>query len=483
MSTTKKNFIDVFPVAEHIDKTRAVFCNRDIRLDNINSVGFDMDYTLALYKQEALDALSVELTLERLIKHRNYPAEIASIKPEPEFAIRGLVIDKKLGNIIKLDSHRHVGKGYHGFKELTRNQRFDYRNVTIRLNTDERFALVDTLFALPEAFLYAALVDYLEEHPELDISFLQLYDDIRFAIDMAHRDGSIKVRIMADVEKYIIADPELAIVLHKIRSAQKKIFLMTNSYSAYTEKVMSFLFDGVLPDYPSWRNYFDVIITGAHKPGFFTKNKAFVEVNAEEEVLDENVTRFERGKIYQGGNVLDFEKFTGDKGESVCYIGDHIYGDIVRSKKTSAWRTVMIVQEMEAELNLAGELREELVRVQEFERELLRVNSELAFDKSLTESHRIRTDEEEIEHKAGRDRLKRHRKKLMIKLEDAENLFESKFNHYWGLIFKLGNENTLFGAQVEDYACLYTGRVSNFLYYSPNHYFRSPRQLMPHERF
>ena len=38
-----------------------------------------------------------------------------------------------------------------------------------------------------------------------------------------------------------------------------------------------------------------------------------------------------------------------------------------------------------------------------------------------------------------------------------------------------------FGEQVEDYACVYTGRVSNFLAYSPLRYFRSPRDHMPHE--
>jgi len=480
LSNAVKNFNNVFPVAEHVDKARAVFCNRDLKFENLKSIGFDMDYTLARYRQEALDALSVELTLERLVEHCGYPEEIKEIQTQPAFAIRGLVIDKVLGNIIKLDSHRHVGKGYHGLKELTRSQRFEYRNVSIRLNSEERFALVDTLFALPEAYLYAAIVDFLEVHPEVKVGFVQLYDDIRFAIDMAHRDGSIKKRIMADVGKYIVADPELAITLHKLRSSRKKIFLLTNSYATYTEKVMTFLLDGILADYPSWKHYFDIIITAAHKPGFFTKNEPFLEVNAEEEIVNEDVRSFERGVMYQGGNVVEFERLAKVHGESICYIGDHIYGDIVRSKKTSAWRTVMIVQEMEDELRLAGVLRDELSIVQELERELLRVTSELAFDKSLDGEG---NEDRSKERKSCRDRLKRHRKKLVDRLESAESLFESKFNPFWGLIFKLGNENTLFGAQVEDYACLYTSGVSNFLYYSPNHYFRSPRQLMPHERF
>jgi len=35
---------------------------------------------------------------------------------------------------------------------------------------------------------------------------------------------------------------------------------------------------------------------------------------------------------------------------------------------------------------------------------------------------------------------------------------------------------------VEQFACIYTSRVSNFLHYSPMQYFRSPRDLMPHEQ-
>ena len=60
--------------------------------------------------------------------------------------------------------------------------------------------------------------------------------------------------------------------------------------------------------------------------------------------------------------------------------------------------------------------------------------------------------------------------------------FENGANCYWGLVFKEGNENSRFGEQVEDYADLYTSRVSNFLYYSPMQVFRSPRATMPHER-
>ena len=58
---------------------------------------------------------------------------------------------------------------------------------------------------------------------------------------------------------------------------------------------------------------------------------------------------------------------------------------------------------------------------------------------------------------------------------------DRRFHPYWGSLLKEAAEKSSFGDQVEEYACLYTSRVSNFLAYSPLQYFRSPRDLMPHE--
>jgi hypothetical protein len=58
---------------------------------------------------------------------------------------------------------------------------------------------------------------------------------------------------------------------------------------------------------------------------------------------------------------------------------------------------------------------------------------------------------------------------------------DKRFHPYWGSLLKEEAEKSSFGDQVEEYACLYTSRVSNFLAYSPLQYFRSPRDLMPHE--
>lgn len=36
----------------------------------------------------------------------------------------------------------------------------------------------------------------------------------------------------------------------------------------------------------------------------------------------------------------------------MLYVGDHIYGDILRSKKTLGWRTMLVVPELDTELDI-----------------------------------------------------------------------------------------------------------------------------------
>jgi hypothetical protein len=55
------------------------------------------------------------------------------------------------------------------------------------------------------------------------------------------------------------------------------------------------------------------------------------------------------------------------------------------------------------------------------------------------------------------------------------------FHPYWGSLLKEENEMSGFGLQVATYADIYMRRVSNLLAYSPQQFFRSPHDLMPHE--
>ena len=159
-------------------------------------IGFDMDYTLALYHQDKLEQLSIELTLGKLIEKHGYPEEIRDLHYDPRWAIRGLMVDRQLGNVFKMDRHSHVGRCYHGFRELDHDERkATYRNEKINLSSD-RYEWIDTLFGLPEAVMYTTLVDWADRQTGT-VDYDKLFGDIRTAIDEAHRDDTLKSVIKA----------------------------------------------------------------------------------------------------------------------------------------------------------------------------------------------------------------------------------------------------------------------------------------------
>jgi HAD superfamily 5'-nucleotidase-like hydrolase len=393
-----------------------------------------------------------------------------------------------------MDRHNHVGRCFHGRRALAWEERKRlYRDEKIHLSVP-RFAWIDTLFALPEACLFADIIEQLESRGET-VDYGKLYDDVRETIDEVHRDDSLKQVVKKDLPRFVVRDKELGPSLHRLRSGGKRLFLLTNSLWDYTETVMSFLLDGVLPEYPSWRNYFDVIVTGAAKPGFFSERRPIVELGPDGAPVGE-ARSLERGRLYAGGSLAELERLVGIGGERVLYVGDHIYGDILRSKKSSLWRTCMVVPEIEAEIAWLEQRHPEMEEMARLEELRMRLDDELSARKAALNALDRRLDRRDAPSD-GRERMESERRELKRELEllrrahrdadfrlaELQHAIEEGFNRYWGLMFKEGNENSRFGEQIEDYACLYTSRVSNFLHYSPMQYFRSHRAAMPHERY
>jgi 5'-nucleotidase len=481
-----------------VARKNRVFCNRNLRMDSIEMIGFDMDYTLALYHQDRLEQLSIQLTLDKLCTKHGYPDAIRALTYDPRWAIRGVMVDRQLGNVFKLDRHAHVGRCYHGFRELDHDQRkATYRNEKINLSAD-RFEWIDTLFGLPEAVMYSTLVEWYGRE-KITVDFDKLFGDIRMAIDEAHRDDTLKSVIKADLAAFIVKDPLLGETLHKFRSSGKKLFLLTNSLYDYTQVVMSYLLDGERKAYPSWRNYFDIVIVGGAKPAFFNELRPFVQIdpdrNAPVMAGDSplEVKHLSRDKIYQGGNVIAFEQMTGIKGEQVLYIGDHIYGDILRLRKAHMWRTAMVLQELEREISVSDRLEAQIHDLELLDRRHRNLESEIDYQSlRLKKVQRLlddpahaamheRLEEERRMSRSTIDSLRDRADLMDAEVDSLEQRLDRAYNPHWGSCLREGNENSRFGEQVNDYADLYTSRVSNFGPYSPLRYFRAPRRPMPHE--
>jgi 5'-nucleotidase len=478
-----------------VSRKNRVFCNRNLRMDSIEMIGFDMDYTLALYHQDRLERLSIELTLGKLIEKHGYPTPIKDLYYDPRWAIRGVMVDRQLGNVFKLDRHSYVGRCYHGFRELTHDERKAlYRQEKINLSND-RFEWIDTLFGLPEVVMYTTLVDWSDRQTGT-VHYDKLFGDIRTAIDEAHRDDTLKSVIKADLPSYIVKDPLLGETLHKFRSSGKKLFLLTNSLFDYTDVVMKYLLDGERKAYPSWRNYFDIVMVGGAKPAFFNELRPFVQVDptSGQPMPNGEIRHLSRDKVYQAGNVVAFEQMTGIKGEQVLYIGDHIYGDILRLRKQHMWRTAMVLQELEREISVSDRLEAQISDLELLDRRHRNLESEIDYqtlrlkkiarlldDPATNAQLRARLEEERRNMRATIETLRQRANLMDAEVDSLEQRIDRAYNAHWGSCLREGNENSRFGEQVNDYADLYTSRVSNFGPYSPLRYFRAPRRPMPHE--
>ncbi|MFO0566003.1 MAG: HAD-IG family 5'-nucleotidase [Polyangiaceae bacterium] len=464
-----------------IPRVDRVSVNRNLRLSGIEWIGFDMDYTLATYNQEEMDAISIDLTAERMVR-RGYPAYLRQLSYDARFPIRGLLVDKKLGHVLKMDRHKGVLKGYHGLRLLGRDELDElYHHKRIRPHTP-RYHWIDTLFALSEVTAYSAIIDVLERRGE-HVDYPSVFSDVRMSIDEAHRDGSVYARVTADFPRYILRDPELARTLHKFRSAGKRLFLLTNSPWHYTDSVMRYLLGSAMTEYPSWQHYFDIVVCAAQKPAWFQEGKPFVERDADGSLRPVK-SSLERGRVYENGNLADFERLVNVRGSSVLYVGDHIYGDILRSKKETSWRTAMIIQELDQEVAALETCASELARIRELHDQREKIEDELRY----YQTHFKELSKANNGDVADKQRVKRAIDRLRAELrridQEHELLHEGvdrTFHPYWGSLLKEENEMSGFGLQVSLYADIYMRKVSNLLSYSPQQFFRSPHDLMPHE--
>ena len=468
-----------------IPRSRRVFVNRDLKLARCAWVGFDMDYTLVIYHQQRMDELSIRATVDKLIA-RGYPPFLAQLDYPLDFAIRGLLIDKHLGNVLKLNRFKIVRRGYHGLHELTRNDlRALYYERKLR-HKSSRYHWIDTLYGLSEASAYAAIVQAFETRKQR-VRYSRLFNDIRECIDLSHRDGSILDVVMQNPGLYVERDEQLAPYLHKLRSSGKKLFLLTNSHWPYSQVLMSYLLDDALPDYGGFQQYFDIMICAARKPVFFEHDQPMLERRGD--ALVPARLPLVRGVVYQGGNIAALQQALGVTGNHVMYVGDHIYGDMLRSKKDSAWRTAMIIPELEAEVMAHEACRSDFQRAAELYNGRYELEDKVrhyAARLKKVERHPSKngragdgTAAQRIKHLLGASR--RQLRSLDRSLSDLRRRVDRRFHPYWGSLLKEGYELSLFGHQVDAYSCIYSSRVSNLTHYSAHQYFRSPHNQMHHE--
>lgn len=487
MNSWDPTYLAAPPLTEAEDRlapAHKIYALRTLPMGDIRAVGFDMDHTLARYRSPEIDDLAFKKAARLLVRERGYSPWLLEIDYNPDFAVRGLVLDGLRGNLLKLNRERQVVRAGHGSLAMTRAE-MEAVYGRRRLSTAAKgFRSIDTLFEIPESHLYAQMVDGLDQGLLRAENYLQLFRDVRWAIDTAHRNGEMKAEILQHKDFFIPRDPQLALALGRLKRAGKKLFLLTNSEWTFTDGVLGHLLNGQDEDHPSWTNYFDLVVVSSRKPGFFLETPEAVPLKG-------------HPRCFSGGHTAWLEEMLEARGEQVLYVGDHIYGDVLRSKKNASWRTLMLVPELERELKLleakADDLRE-LLRLETARRRTLRRASVLhdqlkrnrlrhhVLGQRLSPDATAALDHEAAQLAASAEALRRRAEVQRLELQGLSSAVEATFNPTWGPMFRDRDELTRFADQLQQFACAYTGKVGNLYMYDPQATVYGPIPSLPHER-
>ena len=452
-----------------------VFCNRTLNMKRISHIGLDMDHTLVRYHSDNFEALAYQVMLEKLVKHKDYPKDILNFKFDFNKAIRGLVIDKSKGNLLKLSRHGAIRMSRHGESLIDyKRQNQLYKSTYIDLSAPD-YDTVDTTFSIAFAALFAQLVDYKDNDTQHRLpDYASIARDLNFVLDRGHRDGSIKDVVAEDLDKFVIKDPETVAGLERYIKHGKKFFLLTNSDYNYTKLLLDELINPFCKDTANWQELFEYTITSAQKPRFFFDNLKFLKIDPEDGSMNNVPGKLTPG-IYQGG-CADVFTFNLDlEPEQILYVGDHIYGDIVRLKKDCAWRTALILEELEDEVSSslkAKPFSDQIETLMAEKRPLERKIDDLISEKIETGNNSLGDQVDE-----NLKKVNEIDQKLGPLIQEQQKLY----NQHWGEVMRVGNEVSYFAYQVERFACIYSPKLSDILALSPRTYFRAERHPLPHE--
>jgi HAD superfamily 5'-nucleotidase-like hydrolase len=454
----------------------SIYVNRTLNMKQIEAIGFDMDYTLVRYDSDAFEAMTYQSIKTKLVEVKKYPKEILDLKFQLNLAIRGLVIDKPLGNVLKLSAYSKVKQAFHGTKPMDfKGQQKTYQGLTIDLNDANRFAIVDTTFSISYCVLFMQIVSLKDKFPELHFPDYQIIEaNLLEMLDLSHRDGTLKNQVKQNVKKFILPDEVAVAALERFKKHGKQLWVITNSDYEYSKLLLDYAITPFLKEHQHWSELFNLVITFASKPKFFTDKAPLLQIDSKTGLMNNHHGKIENG-IYQGGNAETIQKNSNLSGEQILYLGDHIYGDVLKIKKTCNWRTALVIDELIAEKEGNRQAEPSMKKI-----------SVLMKEKTEIENKMDQYADGEIEKgkKPSREKIQAQLNKISAidqKISELIQTHNQFFNPYWGETMRAGQEPSRLAGQIEKYACIYMSKISDFIDYSPRMYFRPKKKSLPHD--
>lgn len=411
-----------------------IHVNYRTALKNITGFGFDLDDTILVYKPKAFE-LRYKLVSKILAKRDPRFSFLLEQEYDPLFMIRGLVIDKKLGTILKLNLRKQVDIAMRGKTKLSLDEKDSIYHSPITLdetyNGRPRYKVLDSFNYVVDAFIYSSIIEQYKNYYSLvehDRNFI-LFNELHKAVESIHDPDSrlFLNEVMKNFEDYISTDQDcgrLKHLLKKIRSYKKKTFLITNSGESYTIHVLKYLIG------ENFCEYFDEIIVDAMKPKFFTSEERFLKGNND--------------FIRRCGSFAELlSKHPDISPNTFIYIGDHFKGDVLAGNRKRGILPVAIVPEISKDIEIEPEhsiinsnICELGARIDSLKLEMENV-SDLSVQKIFAEAIEAR-------------------KKEIIELKKKRFKISNK---YWGSPFICGSESTLFADQIKTYTNFYISHL------------------------
>jgi HAD superfamily 5'-nucleotidase-like hydrolase len=304
------------------------FCPiRPLDLSTIEAVGFDLDHTLALYDDHAVNLLAARETAPILESAGHADASFPT--EDVTTTARGLSMDLRHGNVIKIGADGGVMMARRGEDWLSDHAiaaSYDGHDPTDEATTWH----VNSPFDIPTLWFFSTLGPRIRDPKDAAYAG-RVLGDIRRSLDRSHTHGELKRHITRDLSRFVSPAGKLIPGLERWKRQGKRLFVVTNSDPVYAGHVL----DHVLGR--DWQDLFDLVLTDAGKPRFFTdaySDRPPRESRVNAHVLDH-------------AHASHVEARLGVEPSRILYAGDNARTDIAPALRRG-WRTVHVVAELAA---------------------------------------------------------------------------------------------------------------------------------------
>jgi len=286
-------------------------------------------------------------------------------KREKCFIMNGLVIDIQTGYIFKLGQNKIILKAYHGYDLVSQEileEKFGsppvYENFDpYKVRTKEYICCL-TYFDCCLSAIVAHMIHYQKQfYRESEINVAEIIQDAKFAehfnysncskneYQSVHGFAYFFKGLLEDLDRMIPKQQKIKQILQSLRKRGKILFLASNSVDEYVAVLMEHCFG------KDWLELFDLVISSARKPAFFSKDNPFFEVDLNAVYRrGQEISELKPHQVYIRGNAKILEenimRLNGNKPGRILFFGDNYSTDALAAETIDHWDAVCVMEEL-----------------------------------------------------------------------------------------------------------------------------------------